>query len=185
MLTRRSTLVALALAAAFALPAAVSAQTPATPAAKPIAKPVANDPTAVLTRLYTEAAKDNAGGHFVNDPKERARYLSKAFAALWSKAEAKAPQGDVAPVDFDPVSNSQDPDLKSFAIKLESQDSGTATLAVTLTGSQPRKIAADNVIRYDFVRDGAHWRIDDIRGASDGEAWSVREVLTQSLKRKT
>jgi hypothetical protein len=173
MLSRRKFLMFAGALAGVALPAAALAQS----------KPLANDPTALLTKLYTQAAKDNAGGHFVNDPKERARYLSKAFAALWSKAEAKAPEGDVGPIDFDPVSNSQDPDIKSFAIKVEAQDAGTATLAVTLTGSQPRKFAADSVLRYDFVRDGAHWRIDDIRGAVDGEAWSVRELLTSSLKR--
>jgi hypothetical protein len=175
MLTRRSALAS--LAASLALPAAAFAQAPARPAAAP----VANDPAALLTRLYTKAAKDNAGGDFY-DSKERAKYLSKSFAALWSKAEAATPKGDAGPIDFDPVSNSQDPDIKSFAIKVEKQDDGSATLAVALIGSQTRKVATDSVIRYDFVRDGAHWRIDDIRGSVDGKPWSVRELLKLSLK---
>ena len=160
---------------------AASAFAQAPPAAATAAKPVANDPAALLTKLYTAAAKDNAGGSFVNNAKERGKYLSKALAALWSKAEAKT-KDDGVPIDFDVVSNSQDPDIKSFDIKTEKQDSGSATLAVTLTGSQPRKVTADDVIRYDFVRDGAHWRIDDIRGSVDGKPWSVRQMLDASLK---
>jgi hypothetical protein len=170
MLNRRTMVLALAVAA-MALPAAALAQT----------APPANDPTALLTKLYTVAAKDNAGGDF-HDAKSRAKILSKSFAALWRKAEAKTPPGDVGPIKFDPVSNSQDPDIKSFAIAVEKQDSGTATLAVTLTESRTRDNPADNIIRYDFVRDGAHWRIDDIRGTVDGKPWSTRRFLTDFLK---
>lgn len=188
MLTRR---LALASLAAALLPAIADAQTPAKPAvAKPAAKPTANpvatpaadDPAALLTALYVQAAKGNAGGNFVNEPKQRARYLSASLDALWTKAEAATPQGDIGPIDFDPVSNSQDPDLKSYAIKIEKQDAATATLTVTLTGRRKRKTPADGVIGYDLVRDAGAWRIDDIRGSVDGEAWSVRAILSDALK---
>ncbi|PZA11997.1 DUF3828 domain-containing protein [Rhodopseudomonas palustris] len=172
MLTRRLTLAL--LAAAPALPGAALAQAPA--------KPNAADPAALLTRLYKAAAKDNAGSAFVNNAKERAKYLSTSFAALWSKAEAKVPDGEIGPIDFDPVSNSQDPDIKSFVIKTESQDDARATLAVALIGSQRRKVAADSVIRYNLVRDGTSWRIDDIRGSAEGQPWSVRQMLETSLQ---
>ncbi|ABD07424.1 Twin-arginine translocation pathway signal [Rhodopseudomonas palustris HaA2] len=171
MLSRRTFLIA---TASLAVPAAALAQ------ATPPAKPPANDPTALLTRLYT--ASSPGGSDLVNSPKSRAKILSKSFAALWTRAEART-KDDIGPVDFDPVSNSQDPDIKAFAIKVEKEDDASATLAVTLTGSQPRDKAEDGVIRYDFVRDGGHWRIDDIRGAVDGEAWSVRKLLADSLKR--
>ena len=36
--------------------------------------------------------------------------------------------------------------------------------------------------RYSLVRDDGQWKIDDISGASDGEAWSIREMLGSSLK---
>ena len=42
--------------------------------------------------------------------------------------------------------------------------------------------AADQTLRYDFVRDGTAWKIDDIKGASDVEAWSICGVLANSLK---
>jgi len=36
--------------------------------------------------------------------------------------------------------------------------------------------------RYSLVRDDGQWKIDDISGASDGEAWSIRQMLGSSLK---
>uniref|UniRef100_Q07MK3 Uncharacterized protein n=1 Tax=Rhodopseudomonas palustris (strain BisA53) TaxID=316055 RepID=Q07MK3_RHOP5 len=168
MLTRRAALASLVV---LALPAAARAQTAAP----------ASDPTALLTKLYTQAG--SGGGDFVNGSKSRAKYLTKSFAALWTKAEAKVPDGVEPPIDFDPVSNSQDPDIKAYAVAVEKQDATSATLAVTLTGSQPRQKPDDSVIRYDLVRDGAQWRIDDIRGSLDGEPWSVRKLLADSLKR--
>ena len=37
-------------------------------------------------------------------------------------------------------------------------------------------------VRYNFVRDDGKWKIDDISGASDGEAWSIRGMLTDSSR---
>ncbi|UZE47100.1 DUF3828 domain-containing protein [Rhodopseudomonas sp. P2A-2r] len=158
----------------------------ATPSAH--AAPVANDPLAIVNAIYARvtAGKGDEGGGFVTLEKPaRAKYLSKSLAALWNKAEARTPKGEVGPVDFDPVTNSQNPDVKSFTATAEKLDAALATVAVALTSSsaqEPRKHAEDNTIRYDFVRDGGHWKIDDIRGAVDGEAWSVRQLLTDSLK---
>jgi hypothetical protein len=36
---------------------------------------------------------------------------------------------------------------------------------------------ADAVIRYEFVREANAWKIDDIKGASDGQPWSIRAML--------
>jgi hypothetical protein len=102
---------------------------------------------------------------------------------LWAKADAHTPKGDVGPVDFDPVTNSQEPDVKSFKVDTEKSEADKATIAVIITGrnTPPRK-AADQTVRYEFVRDGAAWKIDDINGASDGAPWSIRGLLSASLK---
>ena len=46
----------------------------------------ADDPAAVVTAIYTRAAKGkgDAGGAFVIEKATRARYLSKSLAALWA-----------------------------------------------------------------------------------------------------
>ena len=146
--------------------------------------PSANDPAAIVNAIYTRAAKgkgDGGGGFVIENKAAKAKYLSKSLIELWAKADAHTPKGDVGPVDFDPVTNSQEPDVKSFKVDVEKLDAGKAIIAVTITGRASRK-PADQTMRYDFVRDGTAWKIDDIKGASDGEPWSIRGMLAESLK---
>src|SRR3982074_1801169 len=175
MITRR----AFVLTAAIGLLAAASRPALADPAS-------ANDPRSIVNAIYTRAAlgKGDGGGGFLTASKSaRARNLSQSLATLWLKADAHTPKGDVGPVDFDPVTNSQEPDVKSFTVTSEKSDADRATIAVTIIGANaPRANAADAVIRYDFVRDSGQWKIDDIRGAEDGKPWSLRGMLSDSLK---
>lgn len=151
-----------------------------------LAEPVPNEPLAIVHAIYarvTLGKGDGGGGFMLENKAAKAKYFSKALIALWAKADAHTPKGDVGPVDFDPATNSQDPSVKSFSATVEKMDSGAATIAVTLSGeAEPRSHAEDNVLRYDFVRDGGHWKIDDIRGASDAKPWSIRQMLADSLK---
>jgi hypothetical protein len=143
------------------------------------------DPVAILTAIYSRTAKGkgDGGGAFVIENKgARSKYLSKALAALWARADAHTPRGDVGPVDFDPVTNSQEPDVKSFRVDAEKNEADKALIAVTITGHRNDRKASDQIVRYDFVREANSWKIDDIRGSSDGEAWSIRKMLTDSLK---
>jgi len=148
--------------------------------------PAADDPAGIITAIYTRAAKGkgDTGGAFVFENKAaKANYLSKSLIALWAKADARTRKGDVGPVDFDPVTNSQDPDVKSFKVAVEKQEADKATIAVTIDGHQGSRIKpADGTIRYDFVRDAGQWKIDDIRGSVEGEPWSIRGLLVDSLK---
>jgi hypothetical protein len=150
------------------------------------APPTASDPVAIVTAIYTLAAKgkgDGGGAFVIENKAAKAKYLSKSLVALWAKADAHTPKGDVGPVDFDPVTNSQEPDVKSFKVVATSRKAEKAVIAVTITGrnAPPRK-PADQTVRYDFVRDAGDWKIDDIKGASDGEPWSIRGMLAGSLK---
>ena len=151
------------------------------------AQPSPNDPVAVLNAIYARAAKgkgDGGGAFIIENKAAKARYLSKALVALWAKADAHTPKGDVGPIDFDPVTNSQEPDIKSFGVVAEKLEADRAVIAVTIAGrGAPREKATDNTIRYHFVRDDEQWKIDDISGASDGEPWSIRGMLADSLKR--
>ncbi|WFU21006.1 DUF3828 domain-containing protein [Bradyrhizobium sp. CB1717] len=147
--------------------------------------PAPADPITILTAIYTRAAKgkgDGGGAFIIENKAAKAKYLSKALVALWAKADAHTPKGDVGPIDFDPVTNSQEPDVKSFKVDAEKMEADKAIVAVTITGHRNDRKPADLIVRYDFVREAGSWRIDDIRGASDGEAWSIRKMLTDSLK---
>jgi hypothetical protein len=114
----------------------------------------------------------------------RTKYLSKSLVALWAKADVRTRKGDGGPVGFDPVTNSQDPDVKSFKVAAEKQAADKATVAVTIESHQQEARAnpVDKTIRYDFVHEAGQWKIDDIKGAVDGGPWSVRALLVDSLK---
>jgi Protein of unknown function (DUF3828) len=148
--------------------------------------PAADDPASILTTIYTRVAKGkgDSGGAFVFENKAaKAKYLSKSLIALWAKADARKRKGDGGPVDFDPITNSQDPDVKSFKVVAEKQEADKAVIAVTIDSHQGRPAkAADQTIRYDFVREAGGWKIDEIKGAVDGTPWSLRAVVTDFLK---
>src|SRR6185369_8127722 len=145
-----------------------------------------DDPVGILTAVYTRVAKGkgDGGGTFVFENKAaKAKYLSNSLIALWAKADARRRNGDGGPVDFDPVTNSQDPDVKSFKVVAEKQGIDHAVIAVTIDSHQgPSAKPADQTIRYDLVREAGGWKIDEIKGAVDGKAWSLRAMLTDFLK---
>ena len=72
--------------------------------------------------------------------------------------------------------------MKSFKVDLEKAEADKATLAVTITGRRSDRKPADRIVHYDFVREANSWKIDDIKGSSDGEPWSIRKMLTDALK---
>ena len=147
--------------------------------------PAPTDPTAIVTSIYTRAAKgkgDGGGAFIIENKAAKAKYLSKPLVALWARADAHTPKGDVGPIDFDPVTNSQEPDVKSFKVDAEKMEADKAVIVVTITGHRNDRKPADQIVRYDLVREANSWKIDDIKGSSDGEAWSIRKMLTDSLK---
>jgi hypothetical protein len=149
------------------------------------APPSQNDPVAIINAIYTRAAKgkgDGGGAFVIENKAAKAKYLSKSLIELWAKADANTPKGDVGPIDFDPVTNSQEPDVKSFKVAAEKLDADKAIIAVTIAGRTVRAKPSDDVVRYNFVRDDSKWKIDDISGTIDGEAWSIRDILKESLK---
>jgi hypothetical protein len=143
----------------------------------------AGDPLAIVSTIYQRAIKEDGGGFLTLEHKDRLKYMSRSFTALWKKAEDNTPEGYVL-IDADPVSNSQDPDIKSFKVKQERREAKRATVAATFTESSERvrESKLDLTVRYDFVREGGRWMIDDVRGTVGGKPWSIRENLEYSLK---
>ena len=153
------------------------------PAAAATAAP---DPAGIAKAIYEKvsAGKGDGGGQFLwLEAKDRPKTFSKALVALWAKADAKAGKDmDMGPIDWDPFTASQDPMVKSFTVVVEKQEAKSATVAVTIVdprGRRPNR--EDEVVRLDFVREGARWAIDDVRGSVDGSAWSVKRSLNAYL----
>jgi hypothetical protein len=152
-------------------------------------------PADPIVAIYKKVAagKGEDGGNFVyQEKRDRARWLSASFAALWNAEEAKTPKGDETPPGFDPVSNSQDPKVLNVKVVLEKNDGKKAIVAASfdswsrgLTREEQERNPPDPrdrlTVRYDMVLEhgprGATWKIDDIRGTDDGKEWSIRAIL--------
>jgi hypothetical protein len=145
-------------------------------AASPSAASAADGPDALIAAIYKSAAagKGDSGGQFVwLRAKSRPRWLSASLTKLWNAADAKVALGDMGPPGFDPVTNSQDPLVRAFAIKVEKKDSQRATVAATFRSHNSESVT----VRYDLVRERGAWKIDDIRGTVEGKEWSIRKLL--------
>ena len=149
---------------------------------------VAQDAAGRIIAIYKKAAagKGEDGGNFVyQEKKDRARWLTKSLAALWDAGEARTPKGDQTPPGFDPVSNSQDPRVQNVKVAVERNDGKRATVAASFdswlrgnTVDVQRANPPERVtVRYDMVLQRGRWKIDDIRGLTDGKEWSIRAIL--------
>jgi hypothetical protein len=164
---RRSLAVASALAA-LATPAfAAAANDPA-------------DPRAPVAALY---AIEKTGHAPFATPARRAAALTRGLATLWDRAEAGARRGGDVAVDFDVVTNSQGAEVKSYALTVERRDANHATVVATIDpGDWVRQSARENVITFSLLRQAGRWRVDDVRGIAEPNAWSLRDLLADALK---
>jgi hypothetical protein len=141
------------------------------------------DPVAIVKSIYGKRDPYKAAISLQANAHERPA-LSKSLAALWKKSDDATPEGGETPPGFDVASNSQGMDVKSAVVSYERRTSQRATVIAKLTAGQPfvRHSPEENVLRYDFIREDGHWKIDDVRGTIDKEEWSIRALLTEALK---
>lgn len=140
------------------------------------------NPWTMLADIYRREQTGRYQGAFGLDPNERVAYLSKTLIDLWARADAKVPQGDVGPIDWDVTTNSQGMEVGSYTVKVAHLDAARANLIVTLTAKTPwtRKSPDENVVRYRFIRENGRWVIDDIRHANDAEKDGLKSLLTRA-----
>jgi hypothetical protein len=147
---------------------------------------VASEPVDIIASIYKGTLKthDKAGALWL-DPRDRPATLSKALVALWAMADAAAKKrGDeIGPIDWDVTTNSQGMTVKSFTLKTEKGDATHVVVVATLVPDNwVRKSPDENIIRYHFILESGLWKIDDVRGANDAEAGSLKDLLAKSLK---
>ncbi len=169
-----------------ALASSAFAQAPSNPpAAVPTktAPATVEEPRDIIASLYKLAAvelKKAKGVSPFYDRKVREKSFSKGFDLLITSAETKAAHDGDASLDFDPISASQDAELQKVTLKTDVLELGKAVVSASfLNHGQP------TVVTYDFVQEDGTWKINDIKGTTEKEAWSVRKILKTSGKQPT
>lgn len=172
-------------AAAFLFLAAAAtcalAQTPKTAGAISKSAPVAvEEPRDIVAAIYRLAAADPKKAKPVSPFDQRAtreKYFSKSFDLLITSSETKAAHDGYAAIDFDPISASQDAELQKVTLKTDILGLGKAIVSASFLNH-----GLNTVVTYDFIREDGAWRVDDIKGTTEREAWSVRKILKASGK---
>jgi len=138
------------------------------------------DPRAPVAALY---AIEKAGHAPLATPAQRAAALTRGLAAIWDKAEAGASRGGGVAIDFDVVTNSQGADIKSYALAVTGRAANRATVVATIDpGDWRRASPRENVITFSLLRQNGRWRVDDVSGVAEPNAWSLRDMLASALK---
>lgn len=141
-------------------------------------------PSDVVRRLYVfsagkSGAWDTPSAYF--DEGQRKAAFSKAFRDAIDE-EDRLLNGDLGAVDFDPISNSQDPAVHNLVIA--DVETGPTKARVEARFRQGTEATAPQaLVVYQLVLEGGQWRVDDIvpRG-DDGTDFSIRQALSESIR---
>lgn len=154
---RRSFLILLG-ASAFALPAVAADPSPV-------------DVVTKLYRIYAGPKGDYSSVAF-DDARVAALFTKSLRAALKAMYARSKKTGD-AILDFDPVTDSQDPLVERLSIRPESE-----SVVVAAFNSGETK----HVVRYVFQREGDAWKIDDVSGGEGDGKWDLRDIIKPDAK---
>jgi hypothetical protein len=97
--------------------------------------------------------------------------LRKAMEAM----ERRSKKLDEPILDFDPVTNSQDPSVIDLKIDTEKEEASNAVVAASFKQEQAAKTRV--TVRYLFKKEAGAWRLDDITGEGPDENWDLREII--------
>ncbi|MDP1589647.1 MAG: DUF3828 domain-containing protein [Prosthecobacter sp.] len=114
-------------------------------------------PEALVARLYK--AHDAEKSPFFQD-KDRAlvdRYFAKELADfLWK--DAMESKGEVGVIDFDPLYNAQDTEIKNFVVNKAKIDGGKATVVASFMNFDEKTRITFKLVQMDDA-----WKISDIQ----------------------
>ena len=164
----RSTLLGITLAVLTIACGEERPQRVAAPAAAPVPAQAAR-PETLVEDLYKAHAAGQSPFFQTGRRDLVDRYFEPALAALiWN--DAVAASGEVGRLDFDPLHDAQDTEIRNLMVQpARSDGSGTATVDVTFDNfGKPQKV------RYTLTQAGGAWKITDV---TYGDGGTLRNVL--------
>jgi hypothetical protein len=130
--------------------------------------PASTSPTKVVTDLY-RAHKGKADPlQYPASKKLLATYFEKGLLSLFLKDQSES-KGEVGKLDFDPLYDAQDFDIKDFSIALVAQQKDSAEVAASF-----KNIGTSEKIVFVLSNTAQGWRITDIK-YSDGR--TLKDIL--------
>jgi hypothetical protein len=115
-------------------------------------------PEALVAKLYK--AHDAEKSPFFQD-KDRAlvdRYFAKELADLIWQDVKTTPEGELGALDFDPLYNAQDTEIKNFAVNKAKVDGAKATVVASFVNFDKK-----TRVTFKLMQVGDAWKISDIQ----------------------
>lgn len=122
------------------------------------------EPGAAIARIYKGYASGSTPGPIEDHYSARLRQLAAA-------ARKRTPDGDIGPLDFDPVVNGQDWEIKRLRIREIKREADRAIVQASFTNFGDAK-----EIVFDLVRGPSGWKIDDITSRRNPR-WTLSRIL--------
>jgi hypothetical protein len=135
------------------------------------AEPSPTDVVTGIYRIYAGPKGDYQAGS-IEDKRIAVLFttsLRKALAAM----NARSRKSNEPILDFDPVTDSQDPQVERLSIAAASDSVVAATFFIG---------AVKHVVKYDFKPEGGGFKIDDISRGSGADAWDLRRIIAPGKK---
>ena len=129
------------------------------------------DIVAEIYRLYAGPKGDYQNGSI--EDKRVAAFFTKSLRAALKAMDARSKKINEPILDFDPVTDSQDPMVERLSIAPESD----SVVAASFYSGDVK-----HVVRYVFAREDGAWRIDDIAGGAGDDKWDLREIIKPGAK---
>ena len=103
-------------------------------------------------------------------------FRSEELNALFAKADAETPEGEVGRIDFDPYINAQDYNITGLDVGEAKIDGDKATAEVLFVNFDlPQHMT------YSLVKETDGWKVDDIESHDPDYPYSLRELLMAPL----
>ena len=113
----------------------------------------------------------------IDGPRIRALFTSSLNKEMDAMNERSRKDQD-AVLDFDPITDSQDPSIGKLLFKPEAAALGAVTVDVTFwPRPQKGERLSEHDLRYDLKREGGAWRVDNIRAVTPGAEWDLRKII--------
>lgn len=135
-------------------------------------------PDQIVAELYRRCVVNGEWKSLLFDKAGRRSVLAHGLWQAMDKADGQTAPGDAGWLDFDPVSNSEDPGVYDPRFTVLAQGVNTASVRASF------RYAADPgseklEVRYELAREDGAWKIADIHGrsAAGDPEWSLRKML--------
>lgn len=140
----------------------------------------AETPEALVRALYGahSPANNRDGPSVIHSAHLRARFLTPALSGAIARMQERSRRaGGLTDdtLDFDPITDSQDPEVNNLQVRQHSADAERATVTVTFTRGENGRVT----LNYILARIDGAWRVYDIFKPPGGghEGWSLRRLL--------